>query len=236
VTDTKPALEVRALDVRYGKSHVVFALELTVRPGEVLALLGRNGAGKTTSLMGIAGLLPGATGSVRVAGREVGRWPAFRRARAGIGYVPSGARCFPNLTVQENLEIAARRDGGSSWELGTVYETFPKLRELRTNLAAGLSGGERQMLATGRALMSNPAVMLLDEPTEGLAPVIVQRIGDLVGQLRATGVGVLLAEQNHRMALRAADRAAFMEKGRVVEAMDAAAARGSEVLRRILGV
>ncbi len=240
-------LKVAGLNVRYGKSHVVFDLDLTVESGQMLALLGRNGAGKTTSLMGILGLLPGAQGRVAIDGADVSRWPAHRRAQSGLAYVPSGARCFPNLTVAENLEIAARRRAGSngssstssrgtSWTKERVYELFPKLGELQANMAGGLSGGERQMLAVGRALMSNPKVILMDEPTEGLAPVIVQSIGRLVLELKQTGVGILLAEQNHQMALKVADRAAFMEKGRIVDEMPAARAINSEVLHRILGV
>ena len=229
-------LEVSGLNVRYGKSHVIFDLDLTVEDGEVLALLGRNGAGKTTTLMGIVGLLPGAMGQIKVGGREVGRWPAYRRARGGIAYVPSGARCFPNLTVAENLEIASHSNGAAGWNLERVYERFPKLGELRSNMAAGLSGGERQMLAVGRALMSNPGVMLLGEPTEGLAPVIVQSLGQLLQDLKQTGVAILLAEQNHQMALRVAHRASFIEKGKIVEELPADQARGSEVLHRILGV
>ena len=230
------SLQVSGLNVRYGKSHVVFDLDLEVGTGELVTLLGRNGAGKTTTIMGIVGLLPGATGTGEVGGRSVGHWPAHRRARAGIAYVPSGARCFPNLTVQENLELAAHRNGRRDWDKERVYELFPKLQQLRANMAGGLSGGERQMLAVGRALMSNPRAILFDEPTEGLAPVVVQGLVGLMGRLRAAGVAVLLAEQNHQMALRAADRAAFMEKGRVVEEMPAPAARSSEALHRILGV
>ena len=202
-----------------------------------MALLGRNGAGKTTTLMGILGLLPGATGSVQVGDREVGRWPSYRRAQAGLAYVPSGARCFANLTVLENLEVAARRSpSGEGWTRDRVYGIFPKLDELKGNMAAGLSGGERQMLAVARALMSNPAVILMDEPTEGLAPVVVQSIGKLILELKKTGVAILLAEQNHQMALKVADRAAFMEKGRIVDEMPASEAAGSRVLERILGV
>jgi branched-chain amino acid transport system ATP-binding protein len=229
-------LDVAGLDVRYGKSHVIFDLELHVAEGELLALLGRNGAGKTTTLKGIVGLLPGARGRVEVAGRDVSRWPAYRRTRAGIAYVPSGARCFPNLTVTENLEIASFANGKAAWNREQVLELFPALGPLGPNLAAGLSGGERQMLAVGRALMSNPRVMLLDEPTEGLAPVIVQSISHLLGRLKQTGVAILLAEQNHQIALRVADRAAFIEKGRITEELPADKARGSDVLQRILGV
>jgi branched-chain amino acid transport system ATP-binding protein len=229
-------LEVAGLNVRYGKSHVVFDLDLEVAPGELVALLGRNGAGKTTTITGIVGLLPGATGTVRVGGRDVSGWPSYRRTRGQIGYVPSGARCFPNLTVLENLQLTAVPDGGTGWDLDRVLATFPRLAELRTNLASGLSGGERQMLAVGRALMSNPRVMLLDEPTEGLAPVVVRSIESLLRSLKQTGVAILLAEQNHQVALRVADRAAFIEKGRIVHLLPAERAAGSEALRRVLGV
>ena len=230
-------LEVSGLQVRYGKSHVVFGLDLKVADGEVLALLGRNGAGKTTTIKGIVGLIPNTTGRVAIAGRDVSRDPAFRRAQAGIAYVPSGARCFPTLTVAENLDIASRNSSnGSTWTKQRVYEIFEKLQILKDRYAGGLSGGERQMLAMGRALMLNPKVMLMDEPTEGLAPVIVQGVAALILKLRSAGVGILLAEQNHQVALRVADRAAFIEKGRIVAELPAAEARGSEVLHRILGV
>ena len=229
-------LEVRGLDVRYGKSHVIFDLDLKVADGELVTLLGRNGAGKTTTLLGIVGLLPGATGTVRIADLDVSRWPSYRRTKGHIAYVPSGARCFPNLTVLENLELTAHSDGGSGWDLRRVFEMFPRLEPLKANLAGGLSGGERQMLAVGRGLMSNPKVMLLDEPAEGLAPVVVQSIASLLRTLKSTGVSILLAEQNHQVALRVADRAAFMEKGRIVEVLPADRARGSDVLHRILGV
>ena len=229
---------VSRLNVRYGKSHVVFDLDLEVGDGEVVALLGRNGAGKTTTLLGILGLVPGASGSVRVDGVELSRMPTHRRVRAGIAYVPSGARCFPNLTVGENLDVAARavRDGRPGFGKERAYELFPKLRELHSNMAGGLSGGERQMLAVARALVSNPRIVLMDEPTEGLAPVIVQAIGRLVLELKENGIAVLLAEQNHKMALKVADRAAFVEKGQIVEVQPAAKAAESETLHRILGV
>jgi branched-chain amino acid transport system ATP-binding protein len=230
-------LEVSGLQVRYGKSHVVFGVDLKVAGGEVLALLGRNGAGKTTTIKGIVGLIPGTSGKVAVGDRDVSRDPAFRRAQAGIAYVPSGARCFPTLTVAENLDIASRsKANGSGWTKQRVYEVFEKLQTLKDRYAGGLSGGERQMLAMGRALMLNPKVMLMDEPTEGLAPVIVQGVATLILKLRSAGVGILLAEQNHQVALKVADRAAFIEKGRIAAELPAAEARGSEVLHRILGV
>src|SRR5207302_5199442 len=143
------SLDVSGLNVRYGKSHVVFDLDLRVGPGELVALLGRNGAGKTTTITGIVGLLPGASGRVRVGDDEVGRWPSYRRTKGHLAYVPSGARCFPNLTVQENLELTAKPNGSGGWDLARVLELFPRLDGLRGNLAGGLSGGERQMLAVG---------------------------------------------------------------------------------------
>jgi branched-chain amino acid transport system ATP-binding protein len=230
------SLSVHQLNVRYGKSHVVFDLDLEVAEGEVLALLGRNGAGKTTTITGILGLLPGASGQVVVGGKDVSRMAAWRRSRAGLAYVPSGARCFPNLSVDENLDLAGRRNGAAGWDRGRVYKLFPKLEPLRANMAGGLSGGERQMLAVGRALMSNPRAILLDEPTEGLAPVVVRELTNLMRTLKKSGVGVLLAEQNHQMALSAADRAAFMEKGRIVDVLPAERAAGSDVLHRLLGI
>jgi branched-chain amino acid transport system ATP-binding protein len=230
------SLEVSGLNVRYGKSHVVFDLDLAVGGGELVTLLGRNGAGKTTTILGVIGLIPGTTGDVRVGGQSVSSWPPYRRTNGYLAYVPSGARCFPNLTVQENLELTAQRDGEAGWNLVGVFELFPRLEQLRGNLAGGLSGGERQMLAVGRALMSNPRVLLLDEPTEGLAPVVVQSITSLLRRLKETGVSILLAEQNHQVALRVADRAAFLEKGRIVDVLPAEKARGSQVLHRILGV
>jgi len=229
-------LQVSRLNVRYGKSHVVFDLDLEVGGGELVALLGRNGAGKTTTILAIVGLLTGATGAISVGGQDVSQWPSYRRTKGHLAYVPSGARCFPNLTVVENLELTAQADGAEGWDLGKVFEMFPRLEQLKGNMAGGLSGGERQMLAVGRALMGNPRVLLLDEPTEGLAPVVVQSISGLLRTLKATGVSILLAEQNHQVALRVADRAAFLEKGRIVEVLPAERARGSEVLHRILGV
>ena len=229
-------LEVSGLNVRYGKSHAVFDLDLRIPEGEVLALLGRNGAGKTTTILGILGLVPGSTGRVVVGGVDVSRMPAHRRARDGIAYVPSGARCFPNLTVDENLAVPARRPRADGWTRERVCELFPRLGELACTMAGRLSGGERQMLAVGRALVGNPRVLLLDEPTEGLAPVVVQAVSALIRTLRSSGVAILLAEQNHRMAIRAADRVALMEKGMVVENLPAEQARGSDALHRVLGV
>jgi len=232
-------IALNGVSASYGTVPAIVGITINVGEGEAVGLLGANGAGKTTTIMGIVGLIGGTTGSVVIDGVDVGRWPAFRRAQSGIAYVPSGARCFAPLTVEENLHIAARpsRNGGApSWTVERVYEVFPKLQQLRANLAGGLSGGERQMLAVGRGLMLNPKVILLDEPTEGLAPVIVQGLAGLIRTLRDMGVGILLAEQNHQMALKVADRAAFIEKGRIAVELPAAEARTSDVLHRILGV
>ncbi|MDQ6773234.1 MAG: ABC transporter ATP-binding protein [Candidatus Dormibacteraeota bacterium] len=230
------ALDVSGLDVRYGKSHVIFDLGLQVEAGQLLALLGRNGAGKTTTIAAIVGLLPGASGRIVVEGQDLSRAPSYRRTQGRIAYVPSGARCFPNLTVAENLHLTERSRAAGGWDLARVYELFPKLGQLQAGMAGGLSGGERQMLAVGRALMSNPTVMLLDEPTEGLAPVVVQSLAHLLTDLKSTGMAILLAEQNHRLALRVADRAAFIEKGSIVDELPASEAAASPVLHRVLGI
>lgn len=235
---TTPVLEVHDLDAFYGASHVLHGIDLEVAPGELVALLGRNGAGKTTTFNAIVGLVTTRGGSVKVDGREVTGTPTHRRARQGLSLVPSGARVFADLTVQENLEIVRRgrsvpEDG---WTIPRVHEVFPKLADLRASHAGNLSGGERQMLAVGRGLMANPRVMLLDEPSEGLAPVILQAIGRLLGQLRETGLAMVLAEQNHRFALKWADRGYLIEKGQVRHEAPTAELVGSDALQRYLGV
>lgn len=233
-----PRLEVVDLVAAYGKSVVVAGLSLEVRPGEIVVLLGRNGAGKTTTLRAIAGIHPPQAGRVRLDGGDVTALLPYRRVRSGLTMVPSGARAFGPLTVEENLALVSGRTsaGGTPWTLARVYELFPKLELLRHAASGSLSGGERQMLAIGRALMANPSVIMLDEPSEGLAPVIVQAIARLLGELRAAGIAVLLAEQNHRMALRVADRCYFIEKGRIAFTGSAEEAQASELIRRFLGV
>ncbi|MGH9246757.1 MAG: ABC transporter ATP-binding protein [Acidimicrobiales bacterium] len=232
-------LEVADLNAYYGSSHVLHGVGLRVGSGELVALLGRNGAGKTTTFLAMMGLVRSGPGSVRLAGEELTRVPTYRRARRGLALVPSGARVFGNLSVQENLEIVRPRPHGNGterWSVGRVFEAFPKLATLRRNVAGYLSGGERQMLAVGRALMANPMALLLDEPSEGLAPVVVQQIGQLLDRLKTAGVTAVLAEQNHRFALRHADRAYLIEKGVVRHEAPAAALAGSEELHRYLGV
>jgi branched-chain amino acid transport system ATP-binding protein len=237
-TAEQPQLEVSDIVAGYGKSMVVDGVSLSVHAGEIALLLGRNGVGKTTTLRCIAGVHPVITGTVRLDGVDVTHRRPFLRVRSGLAMVPSGARAFGPLTVEENLRLVTggTATGSERWDVDRVYELFPKLRTLRQSQAGSLSGGERQMLAVGRALMANPRVMLLDEPSEGLAPVIVQTIGELLLQLRQTGIAVLLAEQNHHMALRVCDRCYFIEKGRVARECGRDEARSDELIRRYLGV
>lgn len=234
-----PELEVIDLVAGYGKSMVVDGVSLRLRSGEIAVLLGRNGVGKTTTLRCIAGVHPASSGTVRLAGADVTARQSFRRVRAGMAMVPSGARAFGPLTVEQNLRLVVGRaeaDSAKRWDITRVYDLFPKLRALRASQSGQLSGGERQMLAVGRALMANPRVILLDEPSEGLAPVIVHTIAELLRELRGTGIAVLLAEQNHRMALRVCDRCYFIEKGRVAQECSADEARSDVLIHRYLGV
>lgn len=236
--ETSLALEVHGLDAHYGSSHVLHDVSFQVAPGELVALLGRNGAGKTTTLGALAGVVKTSAGSIQVAGRDLAGESTYRRARHGLSLVPSGARVFPNLTVRENLEIVRSEvsDDRPPWTVAKVHEVFPKLEELQSSLAGNLSGGERQMLAVGRGLMANPQVMLLDEPSEGLAPVILQDIGRLLGRLREAGLSMVLAEQNHRFALKWADRAYLIEKGQIQHEASADELVDSDALQRHLGV
>lgn len=230
-------LTVSDLTAYYGSSRVLFDVSLTVQAGEVVTLLGRNGAGKTTTMASIVGMVRARGGAVSLDGTPLEKLPPFRRVRAGLGYVPQSGRVFGGLSVRENLEIVrgARRNG-DGWTVERALETFPKLAELQQRDAGRLSGGERQMLAVARALMANPSVILLDEPSEGLAPVVVQLLGQLVRRLRDSGVGVLLAEQNHLFALSLADRAYVIEKGAICHEGTADELVGSEILERYLGV
>jgi branched-chain amino acid transport system ATP-binding protein len=198
-------LEVRELHAGYRTGTVLAGVSLAVAEGEVLALLGRNGMGKTTLLRAVAGLRPPvvSAGSVRVGGREILSLPGYRVARHGVSLVPQGRRVFGSLTVEENLRIVARP---GDWDLQRVYELFPRLVERRTQAGATLSGGEQQMLAIGRSLMTNPRLLLMDEPSEGLAPAVLDLILDRLRQLKLRGQAVLLAEQNADLALAVADR------------------------------
>jgi len=209
-------LEVRDLVTAYGLSLVIHGASIDVEAGEVVCLLGRNGAGKTTTLRSIMGLTPPRSGRVAFKGEEItGRQP-FEVARLGIGYVPDDRRIFPDLTVEENLEIVrrvTRRDG--RWTIERVYQLFPVLTELRVNRGSGLSGGEQKMLAIGRALMGNPTLLMLDEPSEGLSPLMVRTLIEAIRQIQEEGVTLLIADQNVKFARRVADRGYIMEKGNI---------------------
>ena len=208
-------LEVVDLEAGYASAHVLHGISLTVREREVVALLGRNGMGKTTLLRSICGLRPPVAtgGSIRFRGADIGTMPAHEVARAGISVVPQGRRVFASLTVEENLRIAEQRRRRGEWGLAAVYDLFPRLRERARQRAGTLSGGEQQMLAIGRALMANPDLIIMDEPSEGLSPTIVAQVGERIGDIRERGHGVLLAEQNVDLALSVADRVAVIGDG-----------------------
>ncbi len=208
------ALEVEAIHTYYGESHVLHGISLRVNPGEVLAILGRNGMGKTTLVRSIVGFTPPRDGHVRYKGAEITRLPSFHMVELGMALVPQGRRVFPSLSVRENLEVARR--GPGRWSLEQVYALFPRLRERAANRANKLSGGEQQMLAIGRALMSNPDLLLLDEPTEGLAPLLVREVGRVLAELKRSGLSILLVEQNLALALSVADRVHVLSRGQIV--------------------
>jgi branched-chain amino acid transport system ATP-binding protein len=223
------ALALEGVDALYGDSHVLHSINFSLTEGHVLALLGRNGAGKTTCMNAIIGFLPPRKGEVRLFGEKIGRLSPETIARKGVGLVPQGRRVFPTLTVKENLAVAfQKRDG--RWNLDQVFDLFPRLRERTEQHAGSLSGGEQQMLAIGRALMGNPKVLLMDEPSEGLAPLIVAEVGRIIARLKAEGQSIVLVEQNVKLAFDLADEVAILNTGRVAFAGPASAARGNETL------
>jgi branched-chain amino acid transport system ATP-binding protein len=218
-------LEVEGLSAWYGASHALQSVSFSVAQGEILCLLGRNGAGKTTTLKAIMGLLPRRAGSVRFRGEEVLRRPAEARFHLGLAYVPEERRIVPGLTVRENLRlglIAARSRRDEAWALDRIAETFPRLRERLDQQATTMSGGEQQMLAIARALMAEPRLLMLDEPSEGIMPVLVDEMFDLFARLRREGTTLLLVEQNVELALDLADRAVVLDQGEVVHRASAA--------------
>jgi len=227
-------LEVAGLRAGYGPAEVLFGVELHLARGEVAALMGRNGAGKSTTLKAIMGLLPPRGGSVRFAGREIAGLPPFRIARLGLGYVPEDRRIFTDLTVAENLEVGRRAapPGRAPWTPARLFEIFPNLAEMRHRRAAAMSGGEQQMLTIARTLMGNPEAVLLDEPSEGLAPVIVEQMAEAVLRMKSEGIAVLLSEQNLDFAAAVADRALILEKGAVRWQGGIAALEADEDVRR----
>jgi branched-chain amino acid transport system ATP-binding protein len=226
----KDSLEVEALQAGYGLSRVLHGVSLSARAGEVVSLLGRNGAGKSTTLKAIVGLVEVTGGLIRFDGREITRLPTHEISRLGVGYVPEDRRIFADLTVAENLKVGAK--GGGVWGTTRVYGFFPRLEELAGRRAGSLSGGEQQMLTVARTLMGNPRLLLLDEPSEGLAPVIVRALGDQIAALKREGLTILLSEQNLKFAARLADRAYIIEKGEIRFDGLMSALMSDEALRR----
>ena len=232
-------LRVRELTAFYGASQALFGMELAVDAGEVVTLMGRNGMGKTTTVNAIMGLLPQRSGVVEFEGARVDQLPSFRIARLGLGLVPEGRQIFPNLSVRENLVASAanRTSRGNPWTLERAFGFFPRLAERQRNLGNQLSGGEQQMLAIGRALMTNPKLLILDEATEGLAPLIRQEIGSCLDRLKREGQAILVIDKSVGALIGLADRHHIVEKGRVVwTGTSTALARDSELQHRYLGV
>jgi branched-chain amino acid transport system ATP-binding protein len=209
-------LEVEGIHTYYGLSHILFGVSLDVKQGEVVCLLGRNGAGKTTTMKSIIGITPPSQGSIRFKGKEINGLEPYLISRMGIGYIPDDRRIFPDLTVEENLEIAVRRaKEREGWTEEKVYELFPQLRNIKSRKGGCLSGGEQKMLAIARALMGNPEFILLDEPFEGLAPLLIRSLEDQIKRLRDAGLTVLIAEQNVRSTLRISDRGYIIDDGHI---------------------
>jgi branched-chain amino acid transport system ATP-binding protein len=208
------ALTAEGLHTYYGKSHILQGVSLEVAEGQITALLGRNGAGKTTTLRTLMGLTPARQGRVTIFGADVTRWPTFRIAASGVGYVPEGRRIFANLSVEENLKVPLER--GGPWTIMRIYELFPRLAERKLSRGRQISGGEQEMLSIGRALLLNPRLLILDEPSQGLAPLIVQEVFRVVSRMRDQGISVLLVEQNARMTLEIADHAYVLDGGGIV--------------------
>ncbi len=231
-------LELDNINAYYGDSHILHGVSFAVQPGQVVCLLGRNGAGKTTTILTVMGYLKPRPGRIRYDGRDIGGLPPYALARLGFGFVPQERGIFPSLTVRENLTVFARAGGGRNyWTLPRVFDLFPVLRARERNLGFQLSGGEQQMLSIARALMLNPALLLLDEPSEGLAPMIVQQIVEVLVRLKAEGLAILLVEQNLSAALAVGDRHHVMNKGEICFTGSSADLESNEfVLRNYLSV
>src|SRR5579863_7544912 len=239
MADAPPLLEVADIETCYGLSQVLFGLSLQVRTGEMVTLMGRNGMGKTTTIRSIMGLTPARAGTVRFGGREVRKLASYRIAQLGIGLVPEGRQIFPNLTVRENLVAASgnRLASADPWTLDKIHALFPRLAERGGNMGNTLSGGEQQMLAIGRALMTNPRLLILDEATEGLAPLIRDEIWRCLQSLRAAGQSILVIDKNVDALTRVADRHTIIERGRVVwTGSSAELARAADIQHRYLGI
>ena len=218
MAETAPLLDVEGIETRYGLSQVLFGMSLQVRSGEMVALMGRNGMGKTTTIRSIMGLTPARAGTIRLGGQQVRGLASFRIAQLGVGLVPEGRQIFPNLTVRENLVAASSNRLGAAdpWTLEKIHVLFPRLAERSTNMGIQLSGGEQQMLAIGRALMTNPRLLILDEATEGLAPLIREEIWNCLSMLKGRGQSVLVIDKNVEHLSRIADRHYIIERGRAV--------------------
>ena len=231
---TSVVLEAEGLHTYYGKSHILRGVGLEVREGEIVSLLGRNGAGKSTTMRSLMGLTKAREGTVRIFGQATTQLNPYRIAALGVGFVPEGRKIFPNLTVEENLKVPAERPG--PWSIERVYELFPRLAERKSNKGGQLSGGEQEMLAIARALLLNPKLILLDEPSQGLAPLIVQEVFRVIQRARDQGISVLLVDQNVRAAVEISDRAYVLDDGHVVYSGIASEfARDEERVRALAG-
>ena len=231
-----PMLEIQDIHTYYGDSYVLQGVSLAMAPGQVVGILGRNGMGKTTLIRSIVGFTPPRTGRIRFKDRDITGWASNHVVGLGLGLVPQGRRVFPSLTVEENLLVAARRNGGE-WTIARVMDLFPRLRERGANRAGKLSGGEQQMLAIARALMTNPDLLVMDEPTEGLAPLLVREVGRVIETLRSAGLSILLVEQNLPLALRVADHVHVLSRGRIVHSSSPDELwRNEDVKSRYLGL
>jgi branched-chain amino acid transport system ATP-binding protein len=227
-------LRARDIHTYYGKSHILHGVSLEVREGEIVTVLGRNGAGKTTIVRSLTGLTPPRSGTIEIFGCNTTRWPAHRIARLGVGYVPEGRRIFGSLTVAENLKVPEARPG--PWDFESVFGLFPRLLQRKSLLGRQLSGGEQEMLAIARPLLLNPRLMLLDEPSQGLAPLIVREVIEMVRQMRQQGLSVLLIEQNAPLSLSISDRAYVLDDGKIVYAGNTAALlEDRELVNRLAG-
>jgi branched-chain amino acid transport system ATP-binding protein len=230
-------LQVDNINTLYGESHILHGISLSVREGSLSAILGRNGMGKTTTIRSIIGFTAPRSGKIIFQGKEIQNMPSFQIAKLGMGLSPQGRGIFPNLTVKENLTIAARTNSKRNWSLEHIYELFPRLEERSTSMGGNLSGGEQQMLSIGRALMTNPDLLLLDEPSEGLSPIMVQEVMKIVSSLKKEGLSMLMVEQNLSMALSVADNVYILSKGQVVyEGTPAELKENDTIKSRYLGM
>lgn len=225
-------LEAEQIHTYYGTSHILFGISFEVRERESICLLGRNGAGKTTTLRSIIGLTPPRAGKIRFRGKDIVGRPPYRIAQLGIGFVPDDRRIFPDLTVRQNILVARREREGSNWNLDSVYNLFPKLQQLDTHMGTQLSGGEQQMLTIARTLMTNPELLLLDEPGEGLAPLVIKTMEVQLGEIKKMGLNMLICEHNVGLALALSDRGYVMDKGAIHYHGTIEELRGNEEVRK----